>query len=177
MVTHFGGHFFHLERWVSVSLAEAGQACDCSGSDAVWLPRPGHSRPCPSMHCWLRRSPWSPELPHKRSNCQAGAAMCHLSDHHRQPSSPPCQVKNHLGGGSFSPNCSTSAIWAPHRHSRHPSLSPPDIVEQRRVGAFSKFLTYSTTFRLLGSGMVGHAVISKWNKESEAFLENLNDPE
>lgn len=28
---------------------------------------------------------------------------------------------------------------------------------------------------LLGSGVVGHAVISKWNKKLEASLENLND--
>lgn len=30
-------------------------------------------------------------------------------------------------------------------------------------------------FMLLGAGVAGHAVISKWNKELEASLENLND--
>lgn len=57
----------------------------------------------------------------------ARAAMCHLSDHHTQPSSAPCQVKNHPGGGSFSSNWSTPAIWAPHSHSRHPSLGPQTL--------------------------------------------------
>lgn len=126
----------------------------------MWLPRPGHSRPCSF----------------RTAGCDihTGALSCHT----RGPIPGSLPNEEPSWRWILQPRLFYLSHWGP------PQPFLPSQPGARRhcgaeeLGAFSKLLTCSTMnwlSMLLGSGVVGHVAISKWNKELEASLENLND--